>query len=241
MQIPRIYSQTPLEPASTTQLDEGAQRHVVQVLRLKQGATITLFDGSGVEYPATIEQIERKRVTVSLQSATPNNIESPLAIHLYQGISKGERMDYAIQKATELGVTEITPIFCERSVVKLDEKRLQKKQSHWQGIAISACEQCGRNQVPPVHPAVSLQQLSPLSDVQGLLLNPYTTQRLDQFPPPQHPLSILIGPEGGLSDGEIERAEKQGWQSIQLGPRILRTETATVVALTALQLQWGDL
>ncbi|MBT3308614.1 MAG: 16S rRNA (uracil(1498)-N(3))-methyltransferase [Gammaproteobacteria bacterium] len=241
MAIPRIYSRNPLHAEQSITLDEAAQRHVIQVLRLKTGASITLFDGSGNEFESTIEQIERKKVTVSLQAATPRDCESPIQTHLYQGISKGERMDYAIQKATELGVNSITPLFCERTVLKLEPKRLQKKVDHWQAVAISACEQSGRNHVPQLLPPQSLQQLKPHSGSTGMVLNPYTEQRLGELPEPHTSLSILIGPEGGLSEAEIYNAETLGWHSIKLGPRILRTETATVVALTALQQLWGDL
>lgn len=241
MPTPRIFSQNPLHPNSTLTLDEAARRHCVQVLRLKRGAPIVLFDGEGAEFPATIEQIERRAVTVSLQQPRQRNSESPLKIHLYQGISKGERMDYAIQKATELGVTEITPLFCERSVVKLDPKRLQKKIDHWRGVTLSACEQCGRNHIPTLHPAQPLQQLESPDNSTGFLLNPLATETLHTQAPATESLSILIGPEGGLSEAEILRATESGWRGVQLGPRTLRTETATVVALTALQLLWGDL
>ncbi len=241
MSNPRIYSSTPLTPHSTVTLDGGTHRHVAQVLRLKKGAEITLFDGSGVQFPATLEQVERKQVSATLGEATAHNIESPLSIHLFQGISKGERMDHVMQKATELGVSAITPLFTERTVVKLEPKRLQKKLEHWHGVIIAACEQSGRNRLPILHPPQALHTLSPPSPTIGFLLNPTASTGLGEQPQPESPVSVLIGPEGGLSDQEIENAEANGWQGVQLGPRILRTETAAVATLTALQLLWGDL
>lgn len=241
MPLPRIYSHTPLQAEHTFLLDESAHRHVAQVLRLKSGAQLKLFDGSGQQFLATIQQIERRTTSVTLHDAITENRESPLQTHLYQGISKGERMDYAIQKATELGVTEITPLFCQRSVVKLDQKRLQKRIDHWQGVIISACEQCGRNQLPTLHPATTFEQVKSLPQSSGFLLNPVAIRRFSDHPKPTTSCAILIGPEGGLSEAEIHQAEEGGWSGTRLGPRTLRTETATVVALTTLQQLWGDL
>lgn len=240
MPLPRIYSHTPLQVDHTLLLDEAAHRHAIQVLRLKEGAQLKLFDGSGQEFLATIEQSARRATTVTLHNAIIEHRESPLQTHLYQGISKGERMDYAIQKATELGVNAITPLFCERSVVKLDQKRLQKKIDHWQGVIISACEQCGRNQLPTLHPAAPFEQIKAVPHGSAFLLNPLATTRFSDHPKPPNHCAILIGPEGGLSASEIHQAEAGGWLGTRLGPRILRTETATVVALTALQQLWGD-
>ncbi len=241
MPLPRIYSPTSLHPGATIQLEPSAQRHAIQVLRLKVGARLRLFDGEGGEFNATITEIDRKKTTVTLQQAHQSRCESPLHTHLYQGISKGERMDYAIQKAVELGVNEITPLFCERSVVKLDAKRLQKKLDHWQGVIISACEQCGRSQLPRLHPGRTFEQVRTLTDQSGFLLNPEAATRLSEHASPPTRCALLIGPEGGLSASEIEQAEAGGWLGVRFGPRILRTETATVVALTALQQHWGDL
>ena len=241
MPLPRIYSPTPLHADRSILLDASAHRHAVQVLRLKVGSRLRLFDRNGEEFLATIQQIDRRETTVTLQQPIEHHCESPLQTHLYQGISKGERMDYAIQKAVELGVTEITPLFCERSVVKLDDKRLQKKLDHWQGVIISACEQCGRNQLPTLHPTATFEQIQAIENHIGFLLNPTASTRLAEHTEIVTHCSILIGPEGGLSETEINRAEAGGWLGVQLGPRVLRTETATVVALTTLQQQWGDL
>ncbi|MBC8519806.1 MAG: 16S rRNA (uracil(1498)-N(3))-methyltransferase [Gammaproteobacteria bacterium] len=245
MPIPRIYSESKLSPNSTIELSEASRRHVVQVLRLKQNDHLVLFDGNGGEFPATIDHIEKRSVTALITDRENPERESPLAIHLFQGISKGERMDYAIQKAVENGVREITPVFCERSVVKLDQKRLDKKTGHWRKVVISACEQCGRNIVPPVHAPVTLHKmLADNNSKQGFILDPKSRQRLSELPPPKpvtESIGIIVGPEGGLTDQEIISAHERGFHGVTMGPRILRTETASVVAITIMQTLWGDL
>jgi 16S rRNA (uracil1498-N3)-methyltransferase len=241
MSLPRIYTQTPLHTGETILLDPSAQRHAIQVLRLKAGASLQLFDGSGQEFLATIGQVSRRETTATLQQPIEPQSESPLQSHLYQGISKGERMDYAIQKAVELGVSEITPLFCERSVVRLDAKRLQRRLEHWHGVIISACEQCGRSRLPTLHPGTTLQQVLEREQNTRFLLNPMASSRLADYPERVQQCALLIGPEGGLSAAEINQAEASGWLGVRLGPRVLRTETATVVALTTLQQCWGDL
>lgn len=245
MPIPRIYSETKLSPNSAIELSESSRRHVVQVLRLKRGDPIILFDGNGGEFPATIDLVEKRSVTALVTERDDPQRESPIAIHLFQGISKGERMDYAIQKAVESGVTEITPVFCERSVVKLDQKRLNKKTEHWRKVVISACEQSGRNIIPPVHTPVTLQKmLSDHSSKYGFILDPESGQKLSEATPPQLPtesIGIIVGPEGGLTDQEIISSQERGFHGVTMGPRILRTETASVVAITIIQTLWGDL
>jgi 16S rRNA (uracil1498-N3)-methyltransferase len=242
MAKPRIFSTFPLHGQTTLELDPSAQRHVSQVLRLKSGAPITLFDGDGSEHEAIIDSVAKRNTTVSLLQQRYISTESPLSIHLLQGISKGERMDYAIQKATETGVAAITPLFCQRTVVKLDPKRLEKRFQHWKGIAISACEQCGRGLIPQLHPPTSLQQqLSIASTTEQFVLDPNAQQRFADFSPKSNQITLLIGPEGGLNDEEIEQAAQQGYQRVQLGPRILRTETAAVAAIAIIQSLWGDL
>ncbi len=245
MPIPRIYSETELSPNSTTALSESSRRHVVQVLRLKQADPLILFDGNGGEFPATIDRIEKRSVTALVTERENPKRESPIAIHLFQGISKGERMDYAIQKAVESGVTEITPIFCERSVVKLEQKRLHKKTEHWRKVVISACEQCGRNIIPPVHDPVTLHKmLSGNGSKYGFILDPESDQKLSEFTQPEpstESIGIIIGPEGGLTDQEMISAQDGGFHGVTMGPRILRTETAPVVAITIMQTLWGDL
>ena len=240
MAAPRIYSAMPLRAEQRLSLDESARRHVGQVLRLKPGTPLTLFDGHGGQFPATIETIERRNIVVNIGKHDPIEQESPLITHLFQGISKGERMDYAIQKATEIGIHSITPLLCERTVVRIEPKRMEKKMAHWQGVAIAACEQCGRNQVPRIHPAIPFKEALTHADGRLVVLDPEGDQRLPDLSPEQQTVSLLIGPEGGLSPSELDQANHHGFNRVRIGPRVLRTETATVVALTTLQQLWGD-
>ncbi len=248
MPTPRIYSATPLTPDTVMMLDEYGRRHAIQVLRLRESDPLTLFDGTGGEFPAAVEIIDRQ--TVSVRTAQPEfpERESPLKLHLFQGISKGERMDYAIQKATESGVAEITPLICERTVVRLDRKRLEKRLLHWRKVAISACEQCGRNQIPQIHePRLFQNFLSSLDSdpiEHGFVLDAVAKSKFSGFPLSQQTIGrvgIIVGPEGGLSRQEIAAAEEAGFNGVQMGPRILRTETASVVAIAIMQSLWGDL
>ncbi len=245
MQIPRIYSTTPITPGALLQLDDASRRHVVQVLRMRASAPLILFDGRGGELPATIQTIEKRSVTVQVGERVEIDCESPLEIHLFQGVSKGERMDYVIQKATECGVSAITPLLCERTVVRLDPKRMEKKMDHWQKVAISACEQCGRNRVPPIHPPLSWSAfLSSGKAGDGFVLDAASERKLSDFQlskPNGGRIGIITGPEGGLTLQEINSAVESGYQGVQMGPRILRTETASVVAITIMQALWGDL
>ena len=241
MRIPRIFHPESLNSKSRVALDDSAARHVGKVLRLTVSSPLILFDGKGGEYPATITNIDKRNVEVELGSIVDINIESPLSITLAQGISKGERMDYTIQKAVELGITRIVPLNTERSVVNLKGERQEKKMAHWQGIIISACEQCGRNILPELLPMQSLDQwLSEDQRETRLLLDHRasnsvsTLEGSDEF-------TLLIGPEGGLSETEKEKAYAQGYKGLRLGPRILRTETAALTALAALQSRFGDL
>ncbi len=179
-------------------------------------------------------------VSVHPQAPIEGPHESPLRTHLGQALSRGERMDWAIQKAVELGVSEITPLFTERCEVKLQGERADKRQAHWQQIAVSACEQCGRSSVPVIHPPMALHDwLSALQVDVRLVLHHRTEQDLQSLPAPES-AALLIGPEGGLSAGEIAQAEQAGFHAARFGPRVLRTETAPVVALTMLQHLWGD-
>lgn len=209
---------------------------------MQAGDSLILFNGEGLACNATIGQIEKKQVEVSLGEKLAGTTESPLCVHLGLGISKGERMDIAIQKAVELGVSEITPLFTRYSMVKLDAKRQAKRLEHWRGIIISACEQCGRNRLPVLHPIMQSQDwLQQNHAVLKLTLDPVAKQSLAQQPAPSGNISLYIGPEGGLSEDEIKLATQHDFQGVRLGPRILRTETAVIAALTAVQMQWGDL
>ena len=245
MRIPRIFSAEPLAGKTDVQLDEAASRHLVKVLRLGPGRPLILFDGEGGEYAAELLEAGKKALA-RIGEHTAEDYQSPLAITLAIGISRGDRFDWVIQKATELGVADIQPLFTERCEVKLSGDRLQKKLGQWQQIAISACEQSARNRVPQIREPVKLAQLLDRAESQEtlkLVLHHRTEKTLAQLEQqsgrPQSAL-LLVGPEGGLSAEEIEQAMKQGFHPLRLGPRVLRTETAPVAALSVLQYQWGD-
>jgi 16S rRNA (uracil1498-N3)-methyltransferase len=214
----------------------------MHVLRLAEGDIVTLFDGRGMEYRATLERVSRSGISVRVGEASRVSRESPLAVTLAQGISSGERMDYTIQKAVELGVSEVQPIACERSVVRLAAERATKRVAHWQAIAAAACEQCGRNVVPHVHAVASLAKwLSSLpSNALRLTLSPDAAMTLREVPQPPSRVLLLVGPEGGLSPAERVDAGNAAFTALRLGPRVLRTETAAVAALAAMQTLWGD-
>lgn len=224
------------------QLPEPAVRHVVRALRLQPGDLLTVFDGRGGEYDATLARSARNEAWVQVEMFREREAESALAITLVQGISRGERMDYAIQKAVELGVHTIVPVFNERSVVQLKGDRADRRQAHWQGVARSACEQCGRNRVPGLHMPVSFTEWLDTwnGGGQGLALSPTAQRCLAELPAPEQPITVLIGPEGGLTDNELHLACARGFDTVRLGPRVLRTETAAVAVLAALQTLWGD-
>lgn len=241
MKAPRIHVATELATGDDIVLPEGAARHVARVLRLGPGASVTVFDGRGNEAEAVLSETGRKRVVARVERVVAGRGESPLAVHLGQAISKGDRMDYAIQKAVELGVAEITPLHTEHGDVRLKGDREARKLAHWQAVAASACEQCGRATVPPVHPPRSLADwLTERDEPLRLVLHPGTPGVLDRHEAPAR-VALLIGPEGGLSSVEVDAAADAGFASLTLGPRILRTETAPVVALTLLQDRFGDL
>lgn len=237
----RIHVPLPLAAGTSLDLPDEAARHVAQVLRMRVGEPLVLFNGEGGEYQATITATGRRDVAVSIDSFDPVDRESRLDITLVQCVSKGERMDYTVQKAVELGVSHILPLLSERSVVKLDAERWDKKLEHWRGIAASACEQSGRTRLPEVAPVQKLDAWLATRDAAlRLVLAPTESVSLKALPPAAS-IALLIGPEGGLSDNEIAAARRAGCVGIGLGPRVLRTETAGVAALAALQLLWGDL
>uniref|UniRef100_A0A486XY46 Ribosomal RNA small subunit methyltransferase E n=1 Tax=Rheinheimera sp. BAL341 TaxID=1708203 RepID=A0A486XY46_9GAMM len=241
MRIPRIYHHGAIALNQEFALDDDAANHVGRVLRMAVGSELLLFNGDGFNYPARISNSDKKRVYVIAGAQQPNPVESPLKIHLGQGISRGDRMDFAIQKAVELGVTEITPLFTERCGVKLDGERLAKRNEQWQKIAISACEQSGRSVVPVVHPAVSLDSwLAQDTKELKLTLHPRAKDTIKTLIPNPN-IRLVIGPEGGFSEQEMALTTAAGFNGIQLGPRVLRTETAALTAISALQLQFGDL
>lgn len=241
MRIPKIFTTSPLTENAQVELDEAAAKHLGQVLRMKVGYSLELFNGDGSFYPAEIIAVSKKQVSVQVGTATPANSESPLHTHIGQVISRGDRMDYAVQKATEMGVNEITPLFSERCEVKLTDERQEKRQKHWQQVAISAAEQCGRACVPNIHPPQQLEDWLSNKDQDslGLVLHHRDTQNLARLETPER-VTLLIGPEGGLSEDEIAQAQSQGFLACTLGPRVLRTETAPVTALSVLNWLWGD-
>lgn len=238
----RVLLDQPLVAGAEVELPENVHRHLVQVLRLRIGERFTVFDGRGLEAEAVLTTADRRHSRAQLEAISRPDRESPLAITLLQGISKGERMDLTLQKAVELGVQRIVPLQSARSVVKLDPERWEKKQAHWQGIIISACEQSGRVCLPQLDPVSALADVLPSlpAALLKLALIPGEGRALRELPPPSAGLALLIGPEGGLSDPEIDQALTAGFAPVQLGPRILRTETAGLATLAAAQALWGD-
>lgn len=239
----RFFTDSPLAPNTEIQLSENAAAHATRALRLNVGDTATVFNGNGFDYECTLTSVKKNAVSAAITGAKQINNESPLNITLLQGISSGDRMDFTIQKAVELGVTKIQPINSQRSVVKLSAERAEKRIEHWQNVAISACEQSGRAYVPKILPPVSLEAWlshNPHNGTTRILLNPVGARRLTEIPKPSAGIELLIGAEGGLSNAEIDLATSQQFQSIVLGPRILRTETAALTAISVMQSLWGD-
>lgn len=239
----RFFSPVPLQVGQSVSLSENSATHATKVLRLKIGDSLTLFCGDSFDYSATLLSLEKKSVTARVDARTKIDNESPLNIQLLQGISSGDRMDYTIQKAVELGVREIFPINAERSVIKLNAERAEKRIEHWQSVAIAACEQSGRAFVPKIHVPQTLVQWLNQHHIQqdlNILLNPIGAKKLAQLSKPNGKIHLLIGPEGGLSASEITLASSHHFQSIVLGPRILRTETAALTAIASMQTVWGD-
>lgn len=239
--MPRIHIPSELLAHSQIRLEGEAFNHAVRVLRLRVGDALTLFNGDGHEYPAHIEVIERQHALLALGAPEQPEIESPLATTLLQAVGKGERMDWALQKATELGVTRIRPVITARCNVKLDAKRWQKKMAHWQGVITSACEQSGRLRLPELLPVTELgPALAETSHGLRLTLDFGGGAALPRQAP-EGGVTLLVGPEGGLSDEEIASARAAGFHGWRIGPRVLRTETAPVAALALLQQRYGDL
>ncbi|CAB1225863.1 MULTISPECIES: 16S rRNA (uracil(1498)-N(3))-methyltransferase [Serratia] len=242
MRIPRIYHPQPLIDHAEIALSEDAANHIGRVLRMGAGQALQLFDGSNQVFDAEITQVDKKNVLVRLAAGQPEDRESPLNLHLGQVISRGEKMEFTIQKSIELGVNVITPLFSERCGVKLDGERLAKKIQQWQKIAIAACEQCGRNRIPEIREAMKLEDWCAEQDGSlKLNLHPRANHSINTLPLPVEHVRLLIGPEGGLSADEIAMTTGHGFTDILLGPRVLRTETTALTAITALQVRFGDL
>ena len=242
MPIPRFYTEQTLVPRQSVLLEGTTSHHLLRVMRLRPGDSLFLFNGDGREYRAVLQDCVQKRARVLIQTSRQPDRESKLRIRLGQGISRGERMDFVVQKSVELGVESITPLWTTRSQVRLSEQRLEKRLSHWRGVIVSACEQSGRVSLPQLHNAAKLPDWCHIKVKQSLqlVLDPAAALRLSDLTPARD-IRLLIGPEGGLQDEEISMAEKSGFKRIRLGPRILRTETAALATLAALQTLWGDL
>jgi 16S rRNA (uracil1498-N3)-methyltransferase len=241
--LTRLYFRGDIAAHGECRLPPAAAHHVQHVLRLHPGAALTLFDGEGVEHDAVIVRVGQGRVTVQVGAQRAIDRESPLRIVLAQGVSAGERMDYTIQKAVELGVTAVQPVVSSRSVVRLDAQRGAKRVAHWQAVAAAACEQCGRNRVPPVQPVMPFASWLGACDpraTQALVLSPRATLGVRDLQRPGTAITLLAGPEGGLAPEEQQAAERAGFTPVKLGPRVLRTETAAVAAIAAMQTLWGD-
>lgn len=239
MRLSRLYCESDLSADALLTLTDDHAHYLGKVLRVKPGQRLALFNGRDGEFTGQIVSVSKRDIEVKLAGSPDRLPEQLLPVHIGLGLSRGERMDYAIQKATELGVTQITPLFTEFSEVRLDSERADKRTAHWQKVASSASEQCGRCTVPSIVNPIALKEwLGTVPAGQGFMLdhtgtNGFTGERPEQ-------VFLLIGPEGGTSDDEKTLALQAGFSTVRLGPRVLRTETAPVVALTALQLQWGD-
>lgn len=244
MRQTRLYIEGDYGDGSQLEVGADKARYLGRVLRLRVGDPVIVFDGQGTAYSASIAALARSSATLSLHEASPSAGESPFKVHLVQGISRGERMDFVVQKATELGVNRITPLLTDRGVVKLDSARADKRREHWQKVAASACEQCGRARLPlldaPARLDTWLGNRPPQIDT-DIILRPGSAQSLSVLGIPASSACILIGPEGGFSDAENELADEAGFIPVSMGPRVLRTETAAAAALAILQARWGDL
>ncbi|MCG2633316.1 MAG: 16S rRNA (uracil(1498)-N(3))-methyltransferase [Gammaproteobacteria bacterium] len=241
MRKPRCYLPGPLATGTILPAPTQTAHHLGRVLRLSTGAELQLFDGSGGQYQGWIHEASKRSLFIRVGEYLPTDAESPLICHLLQAISKGDRMDYTLQKAVELGVQKITASFSRRSIPLLKSERLEKKRAHWQGVIVSACEQSGRTRVPSfeIHNELGLA-LAECDSGLKLMLDPTAEQTLQQLPTPQRGVTLLAGPEGGLSQAERTLAQSRGFTPIRLGPRILRTETAALAALAIIQTLWGD-
>ena len=239
----RLFVSGALINGAAIELDGDRARYLGKVLRARVGDRLIVFNGEGPEWPASITHIGKSCVGLELGESVEAGTESPLKIHLVQGISRGERMDFVVQKATELGVQRITPVLTEYGVVKLNPERAEKRREHWQKIAASACEQSGRTRLPLIDTPVPLKSWfgdKPEKVDAELILVPGATTPLASVPAPETKVCVMIGPEGGFSDAEYADAEVSGFKAVSLGPRVLRTESATIATLAVLQSLWGD-
>lgn len=241
MRIPRVFTSQTLASGQTLLLEEAPSHHLAKVLRMQPGRELVLFNGQGGEFQAEILTLHKRQVEVVVGAWCAENRQSPLELELAIGLSRGDRLDWVLQKATELGVTRISLLLTERTEVKLTGERLQKKRDHWQQILISACEQCQRNLVPELADVQTLDEWLTSNTAEHKFVLHHRDNR--GLPVHETPASValLIGPEGGLADEEIQRAQAAGCMPLTLGPRVLRTETAPLTAISLVQYMWGDL
>ncbi|NNG13433.1 MAG: 16S rRNA (uracil(1498)-N(3))-methyltransferase [Halobacteria archaeon] len=242
MHIPRILLRNQLATGNILVLDEQPAHHVRRVLRLRTGDTLRLFDGQGTEHEAILHSINRKQVKVEIGGKIVSAAEPPHAITLAQGIPRGDRMDFTLQKAVELGISAIQPVWVQRSRKKLDDTRMQKRLRHWQGVLVNACEQSGRATLPELLAPADYRSWLDSGQTDGLyiMLHPDGDYTLPELERPRGRIVLLVGPEGGISNEEMALATRSGFFSVRLGPRILRTETAAMAALAGIQALWGD-
>lgn len=246
MRLTRVHVPGPLV-AGALSLPEGPARHLTRVLRLGEGDAVRIFDGEGHEFEAVIESVRRDAVVVRIGAGVADNVESPLSITLLQGVARGDKMDTILQKATELGVTRVVPLLLARSTVKLGADGIARRHEHWLGVIASACGQCGRSRLPQLDPAIGLEDALALGDGElKLLLAPDAGAAslpalLSAHPQAaQRGVCLLVGPEGGFDEGEVTLALASGYRPCRMGPRVLRTETAGIAAITAVQVSAGD-
>ena len=241
MPSPRIFCDVRLGPGAQFPLPEDAANHVGRALRLRAGDALVVFDGRGGEYDAVILRMDHGRVDVKTGAFRDVERESPLETGLVQGLPEADKMDWILQKSVELGVAWVQPVVCERSVVRLSGERAARREAHWRRVAVAACEQCGRNRVPELRPTLAFRDWAAQpSQAERWMLAPGATESLAARPPPAGPVELLVGPEGGLSERELDIAATIGFAALSLGPRVLRAETAPLAALAAVQALWGD-
>jgi 16S rRNA (uracil1498-N3)-methyltransferase len=243
MSVPRFYCPSPLADAVQVNLSPTAAHHAAKVLRLRRGDHIALFDGTGGEYLASIHSTERSEVVVDVGRHLPVEREAPLILCLAQGLSTGDKMDYTLQKAVQMGVARFQPLATKKSVVRLTEERGARRQQHWESVAIHACEQCGRNRLPRVMPVEEciawIEEVRTMPALK-LVLDPLAERRLTDLAKPSGEVIVLVGPEAGFTEEELAAIRAAGFQPIRLGPRVLRTEVAGLAVLAALNALWGD-
>jgi len=241
MASPRIFCDVRLGPGAQFALSDDAANHIAKALRLSAGNTLVVFDGRGGEYDAVIQRVDRGRVEVKTGAFRGVERESPVEVGLVQGLPEADKMDWILQKAVELGAAWVQPVVCDRSVVRLSGDRAARRESHWQRVMVAACEQCGRNRVPALHATLAFRDwAAQASDARRWMLMPGAAESLVAQPRPDGPVQLLVGPEGGLSERELDIALTVGFKPLSLGPRVLRAETAPLAALAAMQSLWGD-